>query len=76
MCQYTRKKVICYADSELVIKQMTGSYRLKNEELLVLFHKVKDMERVFDSVTYQHVRRTNQYIKKADALLNKAFDGR
>jgi len=74
--KYTRGRVTCYLDSELVVRQMNGVYRLKNEELLALFQKVKDLERVFTEVIYQHVNRTNQFIKKADRLLNEAFEGR
>jgi len=55
---------------------MTGAYRLKNEELRALWQRVKDLERVFQEVVYQHVRRTNQFITKADRLLNEAFDQR
>jgi len=74
--KHTRGRVVCYLDSELVVKQLTGDYRLKNDELRELFHQVKDRERVFSSVVYQHVFRNNQYIQKVDRLLNNAFDGR
>jgi ribonuclease HI len=73
---YTRGRVICYSDSELLINQMTGAYRLKNEELRALWQRVKDLERVFQEMRYQHVRRTNQFITKADRVLNEAFDRR
>ena len=73
---YTRRRVVCYSDSELLINQMTGAHRLKNEELRALWQMVKELERVFHEVAYQHVRRTNQFITKADRLLNEAFDAR
>lgn len=53
---------------------MTGAYRLKNNELRALWQQVKDLEPVFQEVVYLHVRRTNEFIKKADRLLNEAFD--
>jgi ribonuclease HI len=74
--QHTRKKVCCFLDSEIVVKQMTGVYRLKNDTLRGLFLEVKEAEQMFDEVIYQHVPRTNQYIKKADRLVNEAFEGR
>lgn len=40
---YTRQRVVCYSDSELLINQMTGAYRLKNEELRTLWQRVKDL---------------------------------
>jgi ribonuclease HI len=72
---YTRRRVVCYSDSELLVNQMTGAYRLKSEELRALWQKAKELELVFQEVVYRHVRRTNQFITKADRLLNEAFDG-
>ncbi len=74
--KHTRGSVVCYLDSELVVKQLHGDFRLKNDKLRELFQQVKDRERVFDSVVYQHVSRKNQYIQKVDHLLNNAFEGR
>ena len=74
--KYTRGDVACFADSELVVKQMIGIYRLKNDKLRALFHNVKTNESVFRYVTYQHVPRTNQRIRRADKLLNEAHNGK
>lgn len=74
--KHTRKRVTCYMDSEFVVKQMTGKYRLKNAQLRELFHEVKDRERIFEEVVYTHVKRTNQYIRKVDRALNGALEGR
>jgi ribonuclease HI len=74
--KFTRRKVCCYCDSELVVNQMSGVWKLKNDELRGLFHKVRTNVQVFAEVTFQHVNRTNQNIKKADRLLNNAFEGR
>lgn len=74
--KYTRGRVTCFSDSELCVKQMNGEYRLKNDKLRTLFHEVKTNEAVFKNVTYQHVPRTNQRIRRADALLNEAHNGK
>lgn len=74
--KHTRDRVLCFSDSELVIKQMSGIWRLKNDELRALYHKAKDKERPFKEVTYTHVRRTDPNIKKADRLVNDALDGK
>lgn len=74
--KFTRKKVCCFSDSSLLINHMTGTWRLKNDELRALFHEVKNKERVFEEVVYQHVNRTNQDVAIADGLLNNAFEGR
>lgn len=73
--KFTRKRVVCYSDSQLLIKQMTGEWRLKNDKLRELYHEAHKMEDVFEKVVYQHVYRTNTYIKKVDSSLNKAMDG-
>ena len=74
--RFTRRRVTCYTDSQLVVNQMTGVWRLKDDELRSLFHQAKDLERPFDEVIYQYIERTNQYIKKVDKFLNEAFEGR
>jgi ribonuclease HI len=74
--KYTRGRVCCYCDSEIVIKQVTGAYRLKHDVLRLLFDEVKRVERRFKEVVFQHVRRENPMIAKADRLLNDAFEGR
>ncbi|MEP6888812.1 MAG: ribonuclease HI family protein [Nitrospirales bacterium] len=73
---YTRGRVCCYSDSQIVIKQVTGAYRLKNEALRPLFDEVKRRAQHFQAVVFQHVRRENPLIVKADRILNDAFEGR
>jgi ribonuclease HI len=74
--KHTRGTVHCFLDSELVVKQLHGGYRLKNEDLRALFFKVKEREQLFKEVIYQHVRREHKFIKEADRMVNEAFDGR
>ena len=74
--KYTRRRVCCFMDSQLVVNHMNGTWRLKNDELRSLFHEVKKYEQVFQEVIHQHVERTNPYMKKVDRVLNEAFEGR
>ena len=74
--KYTRKEVTCFSDSELLIKQMNGEYRLKNDQLRTLWHHVTKHAQVFKNVVYQHVPRTNQRIQRADKLVNEAYNGK
>ena len=75
--KYTQKKVIVYSDSQLVINHLNGVYHLKNNNLRVLYRKVKDQERFYESVVYQHINRCgNQRIKRADELVNQAYAGK
>ena len=60
------------SDSELVVKQMTGEYRIKNQALLELSLEAKALEREIGSVTYRSVRR--EHNAQADSLVNQALD--
>ncbi len=61
------------SDSELLIKQARGIYKVKNSELAKRFLELKNLEtRLCGRVTYTHVRR--EHNKKADELANKAMD--
>jgi ribonuclease HI len=63
-------KAECYIDSELVVKQLNGEYRVKDEKLIKLNKKVREKEKMFKSVKYIHVNRTNKRIQEADRLVN------
>ncbi len=60
------------ADSELLVKQMKGVYRVKNPGLQPLFEEAKSLVRQLGRVTFEHVRR--EYNKDADRLCNEAMD--
>ena len=72
---HCRKELICFSDSELVIRQLSGIYAIKNKELRKLFDLLKSKEKAFEKVTYHHVKRTNKFISKVDELVNKTLDG-
>jgi ribonuclease HI len=60
------------ADSELLVKQMRGEYRVKNEGLKPLFLEAIRLIRAVGNVTFQHVRR--EFNKEADRLSNLGMD--
>lgn len=60
------------ADSELVVKQLRGEYRVKNEGLKPLFIEAQAVQRALGSVTFVHVPRAAN--AAADALANEAMD--
>jgi ribonuclease HI len=68
------EEVICHLDSELVVKQLTGEYSVKNSELKKLWRKVQELSRRFKKASFISVPRTNIQIQKADALVNEALD--
>lgn len=68
-----RAKVVhVHMDSELVVKQMKGEYRVKNDNIKPLSNIVKDLVTKFDEVRFIHVPRTEN--DEADALVNKAIN--
>jgi ribonuclease HI len=57
-----------------MVRQLNGAYRVKDEKLGELFLQVKEKERLFEEVTYSHVPRKNNLIKRADSLANLGID--
>ena len=60
------------SDSELLVKQMQGEYRVKNEALRELNDEANSLERKLGRVRYKAVRRENNEL--ADKLVNEALD--
>jgi hypothetical protein len=66
------KKIVIRGDSELVVKQMRGEYRVKNAALRDLYVEAQRMMREFDAATIEHnLRHKNEL---ADKLVNLALD--
>jgi ribonuclease HI len=68
------EEVTCYLDSELVGRQMKGEYSVKNLELRRLYLKAHALRVKFKKAEFYNVARTNGFIQKADALVNKTLD--
>jgi ribonuclease HI len=62
------------SDSELLVRQMNGQYRVKNEGLKPLYEQAKQLAAGFARCAFQHVRR--ELNKEADHLANQAMDAR
>jgi ribonuclease HI len=60
-------------DSELVVRQVEGRYKVKNAGMKELHEEVKRALREFDSWSIRHVRRAEN--ADADRLVNEALDG-
>jgi ribonuclease HI len=68
------RKIVIRGDSELIIKQMRGEYRVKHPDMKVLYEEAQDLIREFDSATITHnLRHKNEL---ADKLANLAMDRR
>ena len=60
------------ADSDLLVKQMRGEYRVKSPGLQPLFQQARALARQVGHVTFEHVRR--ELNEDADRLANEAMD--
>ena len=67
-------KVSIFADSELVVKQIKGEYRVKDEGLKLLYKELMTLLGGLGDYSVAHVRREKN--KHADKLANKAIDSK
>lgn len=73
MSSTTSTKTIFFIDSELVVKQLKGEYRVKSKELLAYVIKIKTYEKILKgNLVYKHVKRSKNYL--ADKLVNETLD--
>ena len=68
------KKVTCILDSELVVKQLLGKYKVRDPKLLPLFLKVQKLQEGFEEIIYKHVSREDSFQLMADELVNEELD--
>ncbi|MBZ5508134.1 MAG: ribonuclease HI family protein [Acidobacteriia bacterium] len=62
------------SDSELMVKQMKGQYKVKNPGLLELYTRAKSLVRKLEHFSIQHVLRAQN--RDADRLVNEILDSR
>lgn len=72
--RYTNDEVTCFLDSELVVRQLLGEYKVRDAKLLPLFLKVQKLQEKFNKIKYVHVSRWNKFQQIVDELLNKEMD--
>jgi ribonuclease HI len=64
-----------FSDSELVIRQMNGRYRVNSLRLIPLYREAQSLSREFTKIEYRSVPRDQPFIAKADQLCNAVLDG-
>lgn len=72
--KYTDKELTCFLDSELVVKQLLGEYRVRSPKLLPLFLKIQKLQENFEKIAYKHVSRWDKFQQIVDGLLNAELD--
>lgn len=72
--KFTKEEVTCILDSELIVNQLLGKYKVRNPKLLELFLKVQKLQENFKKIKYSHVSRMDKYQQIADEILNEELD--
>ena len=67
-------KIRFFLDSALVVNQLNGLFKAKNPDLINRLLKIRQLERPFGEIYYQHISRDQN--SQADSLVNRAIDGR
>ena len=70
--RYNAKKILFKSDSELMVKQIKGEYKVKNAQLKLLFAEVQDLFKKLPNWEIMHVSREEN--KEADLLANKGVE--
>ncbi|HWP23912.1 MAG TPA: ribonuclease HI family protein [Candidatus Binatia bacterium] len=66
------KRIVVESDSQLLVRQLNGEYRVKDEKLQARYRRALALLRLFDSYRILHVPR--EMNKLADRLANRAID--
>lgn len=72
VARYAPSAVSVYMDSELVVKQMLGQYKVRDESLRPLYEEARALARALPRVSFTHVLRGKNAL--ADRLANEALD--
>lgn len=72
--QLKSPKLKLHSDSQLLIKQVNGEWKVKNPELARLFDRVNKLTRNFNKICFLHLPRNNERIQEADQLCNFLLD--
>lgn len=66
-------RLVCHLDSELIVKQLSGEYRVKMPTLQPLIEEIRELAGEFHDVSFTHIPREKN--GRADRLVNEALDG-
>ncbi len=74
--EITEGEITCVMDSELVVRQVQGKYKVKHPAMMELYFIVKKLEERFKNVNYLHAPREDKFQTIVDELLNEELDRR
>lgn len=70
--EFCPNHLVCHLDSELVVKQLNGEYRVKMESFQKLIEEILELKSHYPQITFVHIPREQN--NRADALVNRALD--
>lgn len=70
----TKGELCLFSDSEVVIKQLLGEYKVNKDHLRTLRKQIFDLKKEFSYIQFFHVPRQNKWIKKVDKLCNRCLN--
>ena len=70
--RYHPNVLVCHLDSELIVKQLNGEYRVKMPTLQAFVDEITELSVDFPKILYKHIPRNDNH--RADALVNRALD--
>ena len=65
------REIVVFLDSELLVRQINGLYRVKNPRLLIFYRQVLDLLNKFSNYVITHIPREKN--QEADAMANEAI---
>ena len=72
LVELKRNRIVVQSDSQLLVRQLNGEYRVKDEKLKLLYQRATSLLRQFSAYRIVHVRR--EFNKLADRLANRGID--
>lgn len=70
--QFLPKQLCVYSDSELMVRQINGQYKVKSEQIRPVYQQVMSLLELFESYKVKHIPRGKN--SRADGLCNRALD--
>ncbi len=70
--KFQPNRLVCHLDSELVVKQVNGEYKVKMQTLQPYIDEIRELSLSFPDVVFRHIPRGDNH--RADALVNRALD--
>ena len=68
------EKILIFSDSELLVKQIIGLYRVRDKKLQKLYNRAKELLKKFNNLKIEHINRDEN--KLSDWIVNQVLDGK